>query len=379
MKILILSWRGPGHPHAGGAEIVTHEHSKAWVKKSYEVTLITSSFEGCKKEEIIDGVKIIRLPGTNNINLQIITSPISAFLWYVFKNKENFDLVIDHFHGWPFFTPLYVKSKKLAFIHEVANEVWIHNPWKWPLNLILAFIGIISERPIFYLYKKIPFLTVSNSTKEDLIKFDIPENLIEVINNGVIIEKVKKIKKEKNPTIAFLGAIAKDKGIEDAIKIFNVLEKLNINFRFWVIGKGDKKYLDYLNRNLINFPKKKIRFWGFVSEKKKFELLSRIHILINPSFKEGWGLVNIEANSMKIPVIGYNVSGTKDSIIDKKTGILVPLNDIDNFSVEVNNLINNPKMYLELRKNAYIWSKNFSWKKSTNKSLEIINKIIKNT
>lgn len=118
LKILIFSWRGPKHPHQGGAEIVTHEHAKAWVRAGHDVTLFTSHFDDAEFEETIDGVKIIRAGS------QILTVQLKAFLWYFFRNKNSFDLVIDQFHGLPFFTPLYVRSQKLAFIHEVTKDVW---------------------------------------------------------------------------------------------------------------------------------------------------------------------------------------------------------------------------------------------------------------
>ena len=68
------------------------------------------------------------------------------------------------FHFIPFFTPLYTKSKKLAFIHETAEEIWLRHRL-FPINIIGYFI-----EPLFFkLYRNIPFMTVSNSTKRDLI------------------------------------------------------------------------------------------------------------------------------------------------------------------------------------------------------------------
>src|SRR3989344_3656213 len=118
MNILILSWRGPGHPSAGGAEQVTLEHAKGWVKAGHDVTLFTSFFKDAKRKDLVEGIKIIRS------GRQFFEVQFRAFLWYILAKHHKFDLVIDEFHGIPFFTPLYVRSRKLAFIHEVAKEVW---------------------------------------------------------------------------------------------------------------------------------------------------------------------------------------------------------------------------------------------------------------
>jgi glycosyltransferase involved in cell wall biosynthesis len=360
MNVLVLSWRGPGHLNAGGAELSTHEHAKAWVKAGHSVTLFTSYFEGGKKNESIDGVRIIR-KGSDVFGVQI-----SAFIWYIFGKHAKFDLVVDEFHGIPFFTPLYVRTKKIAFIHEVAKEVWWFNPWPKPFNLIPAVIGTVFERFIFtILYRKIPFMTVSESTKKELMDWGILKKNINVIYNGVSTIKCK-TRKEKRKNIMFLGVLAKDKGIEDALKAFAIVGKKDKNFQFWVVGHGSADYLKELK------IQKNIKFWGFVNNKKKFELLSRAHILLNPSFREGWGLVNIEANSVGTPVVGYDVPGIKDSVVNGKTGLLSRSGDCENLAKNVIGLCNNTDLYNTISMNAIVWARQFTWKKSTKESLRFI-------
>jgi hypothetical protein len=60
MNILIFNWRDIKNLAAGGAEVFTHENAKRWVEKGNEVTLFTSAFPGCRKEEVVDGAKVIQ-------------------------------------------------------------------------------------------------------------------------------------------------------------------------------------------------------------------------------------------------------------------------------------------------------------------------------
>ena len=60
MRVLILNWRDIKNPKSGGAEIVTLEHAKYWVKRGHNVTWFTSSFKGANREEFLNGVKIVR-------------------------------------------------------------------------------------------------------------------------------------------------------------------------------------------------------------------------------------------------------------------------------------------------------------------------------
>lgn len=369
MNILVLSWRGMEHPFAGGAEISTHEHAKGWLKKGHSVTVFSSSFKGAERFKNIDGVNYIRA------GRQFIDVQVRAFFWYLFGKHSQFDIVIDQFHGLPFFTPLYVRVKKLAFIHEVAKEAWKLNQWPSPLGLLPAFLGPILEPWIFKLfYKSIPFMTVSKSTKDDLVEWGIPPNKISIIENGVSLVKIGKIpQKEKDKTVMYLGALTKDKGIEDALKVFEAIFNSDSTFNFWIVGKDNPQY-----KNQINNLKKmglKIKSWGYVSEKKKFELLARAHVLLNPSIREGWGLVVIEAASMGTPTVGYKVPGLVDSVVDGRTGILCPPGSCNDLAKSVIELLANQPKYRLMRENAILRSKNFSWEKASKESLKLINSL----
>lgn len=370
MNILIFSWRGPGHPNSGGAEIVTHEYAKAWVRYGHQVTLFTSNYSGASKKEVIDGVTILRYGGAT------FGCKIRALMWYLFEKHSDFDLIFDHFHGIPFFTPLYIRKRKIAFVHEVAKEVWNFNAWPKPFNLIPSLLGPRLEPLIYRLYKHIPFWTVSESTKQDLISFGIPDQRITIIKNGINQVNTRVRDREKIPTVTYLGALAKDKGIEIALETFGIISEQMKNCQFWVIGKGDKNYLEQLKERCHQYKiQDKVIFWGFVSDKEKFKLLAKSHILVNPSSYEGWGLVVIEGALVGTPTVGFDVAGLRDSIKDQKTGILCEHNTAQELAKNVLILLRDLTKYRWLSINATKWSKQFNWKNSIKESLRQIERI----
>lgn len=370
MNILIFSWRGPKHPHAGGAEYSSHEHARGWIKAGHEVTLFTSTFNGAKEEEYIDGIRIIRR------GRQVFGVHILAIIWYLFSLHPKFDIVVDEIHGIPFFTPIFVRTRKLGFIHEVAKEVWKLNPWPKPFNLIPALIGTFVEPLVFsILYRNVPFITVSESTKADLIKWDIPDKNITVVNNGFRGKTSEKgIKKENKKTIIYLGALSQDKGIEDAIEVFKILSQKEKNWQFWVVGKGEVHYLQYLKKKVADYLLRNVKFFEFVNENKKYDLLAKAHVLINPSIREGWGLVVIEAASVGTPTVAYNVAGLRDSVIHGKTGLLSDPNP-QSCAEKINYLLENKSLYKALSKKSKSLSKKFSWDRASRESLELLEKI----
>lgn len=365
MNILVFSWRDPRHPLAGGAEQVMHEHMKGWVSAGHKVTFFSSFIKGLPEEEVFNGVKIIRR-GHQHLGVQA-----AAFFWYLFRVHDKFDLVVDEFHGVPFFTPFYIRVKKLAVLQEVAGRVWLKNDLHFPLNWVVGVIGYVFEPLVFLFYKKIPFMVGSRSAKDALKKMGIPGRNIRIVHHGVILERpTGQIVKSKTKTILFLGALAKDKGIEDAIKTFSILDKRG-NYDFWIIGKGGSGYQEFLEKSSVKLGVK-IKFWGYVTQAKKFELLRKAHLLINPSFLEGWGLVNIEANAVGLPVIAYNSLGLVDSVKDGISGVILKKNTPEELAGVSSLVMSDRNFYNKLSRGAISWSRRFSWDIARRESLKLL-------
>ncbi len=371
MNILVLSWRDPKHPLAGGAEQVMHEHMEGWVKKGHKVTLFASSFRGNNlKKEVLDGIQILRRGN------QLFGVHVLALFWYLRKGKRNkYDLVVDQFHGIPFFAPIYAKTRVMAVLQEVAGSVWFKNDLPFPFNYIIGLVGFVFEPFIFLLYRKIPFMVGSNSAKEDLIKMGLKPDSITIIPHGVIIPKIlPNNEKPKTKTITYLGALAKDKGVEDAIRSFAFLNKKG-KYNFWIVGRGGRRYQLKL-QELVNKLGLKVKFWGYVDEDKKFEILRKSHLLVNPSIREGWGLVNIEANAMGTPVIAYKSPGLVDSVNNGVSGLFVAENTPQAIADTILRILSDEKKYNKIQTSSINWSRNFNWEKSRKLSLSLIDRVV---
>ena len=360
MHILILNWRCIRHPFTGGAEVSLMEHAKYWAKMGNEVVWFTSNFKGGKKKEAIEGVTFVRYGSHFTVHFY-------AFLQYIKGGFSNVDIIVDCFHFIPFFSPIYIRNKKIISIaHEVAGNLWFEN-----LRYPLAYIGFKLEPLFFKIYKRIPFIVVSESTKKDLLKVDIPSKNIHVIHNGNKAQIVSKTPKEKMPTLLFMGRISKDKGIEDAVRAYKEIRSKNKEVRLWIVGKEEKS--GYLKELLSSYSiePELVHYFGFVSEEKKNELLKRAWILMHPSKKEGWGLTVIEAASQGTPTVGYDVEGLRDSILNNKTGLLTDTN-AESLAKGVLTLLNDKKLYARLSKESINWSNKFDWKESVKKSYELL-------
>ena len=385
MRILIFSWRDIKHPKAGGAEQVMNEHAKGWVKAGHGVTHFSAKMDGLLSSETIDGIKFVRA------GHQYLGVIIAGFFYYL-RNRNRIDLIVDEFHGVPFFTPIYSRKPKIIVIQEVARKVWFLNPLPWPLNWIIGFVGYLGEPFVFLFYKNTQFMTGSESAKKDISKFGIQPKNITVVPHGVITPRLQafgseaqarrvtgnRLQLRNKKTITYLGVLSRDKGIEDAIKCFKILNQSG-EYNFWVIGKPETESYRRKIKQMVSDLKleDKIKFFGFVSQQQKFKLLSKAHLLVNPSVREGWGLVNIEANSVGIPVVAYRSPGLIDSVKDGVSGIICSENSPENLAKNVWMILGKGDLYEKLSRGAVSWSKNFNWKKSRKLSLNLINSLNK--
>ena len=60
-KILLINWRDIKNPEAGGAELYFHEIFKRINARNYEVTVLSHSVKGLPAEEVVDGMRTIRI------------------------------------------------------------------------------------------------------------------------------------------------------------------------------------------------------------------------------------------------------------------------------------------------------------------------------
>lgn len=363
MKILILNWRDIKNPAGGGAEILTHEMAKRWVVSGHTVTMLTAAFPKAIKEEIIDGVKIIRRGRWWNIH-------IIAFFLYFAKFRKATDVIIDEVHWFPFFAALYAPKKTIALTCEVASRL-LFRIFPYPVALIFRVL----EKIYLFLYRRVPAMVISPSTYNDLIATGHEKKSICILPMGITIPNdIKLLKKEKYPTIISLGRLNAQKGSLDILDAFMLIKKDIPQARLWYVGSGEQQFVEKLKKKIKkNNMSNSIIFYGFVSETEKFSLLARAHLLVSASVQEGWGLTVPEAGLMKTPSIVYNIEGFRDIIKQDETGILVRKNAKD-LALNAIKLLQDRKKYKILQSNMYKNAKSYTWDKTAKYAITFIEK-----
>jgi glycosyltransferase involved in cell wall biosynthesis len=360
MRIAFFNWRDINHPMAGGAEVLCHQLLKPLPEQGHKVTMFTSTFPGCKEREIIDGIEHIRYGG------KYLIYPKSYFC-YKKHIEGKFDVIIESINGVPFFTQLFAKEKVISLIHQLTRENWYSG-----IVFPLAFIGYHTEDIMLGLYRKKPAIVPSQSTKYDLENQQFRD--VTVVNGAADIISPKNAIKEKKPTIIYLGRLTKSKRVDHVLHAFKVINQKVKDAQLWIVGSGpeEKKLKQLVNELGIS---ECTEFLGRVSQKKKSELLSQAHLMLFPAVREGWGLVVLEANACKTPVIGYNVKGLCDSIKENVNGHLVDDGNIEAMGKSAITLFKDLDQLKQLSSSSVEYSKEFSWEKSSNEFITLLKRV----
>lgn len=351
MNILLLNWRDPGNPKSGGAEYVTHEHAKGWVRLGDTVTWFAARYPGAAHEEWLDGVHVVRRG-----------SAVSVFFYaavYYFFHKKNVDVIVDEAHGIPFFAVLYARVPVILFLHEVAGNIWevMYSPW-------ISRVGSWLEHVFLFVYRKKIIWTDAQSTVRELVDRGISRDMCRAIPCPIahVSGALQKPKKNKWFTCIFVGRLVRMKRVEDLLAAFADIRRALPKAIFLIAGYGDPSYVGSLKQMAESLSLADAVIWyGRITEKKKYSLLAHSHLLLHASIKEGWGLVVLEAGSQWTPSVVYGVNGLIDVVKDGKTGRIVPTCDPHDLANAALSLYADSKIYSRMQKAAYIWSNTFLW------------------
>ena len=360
MKILWLAWKDYTHPERGGAEVVLRELMQRQVAEGHTVALVTARHAGAAKHEILDGIQVIRVGGNRFVH------PLLALAYYLAHMRSKFDLVIETVNTAPYFSLLFRgRARAVAFYHQLARDIWFLET-KPPLS----YIGYYILEPIatwLLAQAKTPLVTISNSTKRDLMRFGWDEQRAHIISEGIEIEPVADlatVKKYGQPTMLALGAMRGMKRNMDLVEAFEIAKEMVPGLKFKIAGDASNVYgQQVLQRIKRSRYASDIEYLGRVSRKQKIELMQRSHVLASAAIKEGWGLTITEAASQGTPSVVYDADGLRDSVVHYQTG-LVTTRTPAAMAQGIVDLLTDRSLYTKLQQNGWEWSKQITFDQS---------------
>src|SRR5690606_755700 len=210
--------------------------------------------------------------------------------------------------------------------------------------------------------------SVSESLKNETYEFFSVDKEIEVIPNFIdnsqfIPDKNCGCRTQMAPDaekiITHVSNLRKVKRIEDVIQIFYRIQK-EISAKLIIVGEGP----EWENANNL------IQKLGISQKVKSLGKVNNLHnilcssdLFLLPSEKESFGLAALEAMAAGVPVISSNAGGIPEVNIDRETGYVLPIGDLEGMAKKAIELLTEPDLLHQMKRNAKKQALRFDEKK----------------
>jgi glycosyltransferase involved in cell wall biosynthesis len=354
LRVLVLNERDPRHPAAGGAEVHVAEVARRLAAQGFELTQLACSFAGAPPQEAQEGLRVRRLGPLAAYYPRVVLATARG------TRRGRFDLVIEHLNKVPFCAAAYAKVPVLAVSHHLfGRSAFLQVAWPVAAGVIAL------ERLIPACYRDVPFLAVSQSSKDDLVARGIAAARVEVVHNGIRAPKVAPRPWSARPRrLAYLGRLEPYKRVDLLLRAAARLVPRFPDLEIVLIGRGTARAgLERLAAELGLAGR--TRFTGFVADDERDALLADARVCACPSVKEGWGLTVIEVNAVGTPVVATDAPGLRDAVRHGETGLLVADGPSPDFAARlaerIGELLADEALATRLAQGALAWSRRFDW------------------
>jgi glycosyltransferase involved in cell wall biosynthesis len=274
------------------------------------------------------------------------------------------DVVLEVINGITFLTPLWLRKPRVAIVHHVHRELYLEEFPRFGLPLF----WLLERLPLRLLYRRTPFLTISNSARDDLAREGIPPENVTVEYLGVEPGKFRPGTRAPEPHLIFVGRLKAYKNVE---ALFDVLERVPEAI-LDVVGEGDHRpdlEAEIVRRGLGE----RVRMHGYVDEETKAELYGRAWVNLTASQSEGWSLTVMEAALCSTPSVALAVGGLAESIVDGETGFLAT--DVEGLTARTRELIGDPELRDRFGAAAERRARSFTWDRSARAFLDVLTRV----
>lgn len=320
------------------------------INEKYDLKLLFSHMDVI--EDIYDSSVENNIKGLEDVDYEILTNKSGfapALISYLFS---DYDVLVGG--SWDTVQEL-IESVLILTITKLRRKKFIlwREDWDWPRNnnlkqkLLNTFIKIISKNCD-------SILVPGTLHKEYFMKFTKDYDKIIIMPNvSNVSSNIKRIKKEDNKEILYVGRLIKRKGVIYLLKAFELLLEKEKNAKLTIIGDGEEySYLrSYVEENNLN----NVVFTGKIDNEKLKKHYIKSNLVVVPSINyemgDPWVFVLNEALYYNNPLIVTDAVGASKDMI-KENGFIVEEKNINQLSERMYEIITDFNLQEKMSENS---------------------------
>lgn len=297
---------------------------------------------------------------------KIIPNFIRSFLGIICHRKDfrKYDIVYSH-------TSATTIAMKICY----PNKFVVHHQHGLSYKEAKGFIKILNlGYTLAQILANVSFFVASEEEVMQHSKHRIFTNkhfysIGSPINFEYISNKKNRNINKNNKRFIYTGRIDEWKNIEFLIRVFQKYHKEFQDSELYIIGDGPE--FKKIKNIIINDNSDFIHLTGRLGHDSIVEYLASGDVFLFPSKGEGVSLSVLEALSAGLPVVGFDVMGVRNLVVNEKTGVLVKEMNIEAFVVGMKKAYD---MKESLKDNCKQFASNYSAIKIEEKISNIISK-----
>ncbi len=322
------------------------------LRHDFEITVYVNTGDMGVAPDVPPAVTVVHLPIRRNI------SPLADLatllrLWQILR-RERFDLVFS----------MNPKSGLLAmaaaFLTRVPRRVHCFTGQVWATRHGLARALFKSMDRLIAAWAT-QVLADSPSQRDFLVAEGVvrPERIRVLADGSIAGVDLRRFRPspdrrgavrqslgipESALVLIYAGRLKRDKGVVDLLDAFSRLRQRRPELRLLLVGPDDEG----LDARCAQTPG--VSRVGYTRAVEDYMAAADIFCL--PSYREGFGLVLVEAGAVGLPVVASRIYGITDAVVDGETGLLHAPGNVAELAGQIEVLAGDPQLRRRLGENG---------------------------
>jgi glycosyltransferase involved in cell wall biosynthesis len=350
----VLNWLDWTHPLWGGAEVYLRETSQRMASRGHEVTVLSSTYDGCVSDEVLHQVRVARRGKFWTYGLELP--------WHyhrLVRERGAWDVILEYTNKVPLFSPLWAGRPVVAVAHHLwGRSIFAESP------LPIAAAVWASEALIPLAYRHVPWLAVSESTRADLISRGIPAGSISLAPNGIDLPSAQRATGAPDPhlpRVAWVGRVRRYKRLNLLIEAMAIVRRTVADATLDVVGDGPALGEARVLAAQLGLGPDAVTFHGAVPDAVRDQIVGRARVLAQPSIKEGWGRTVLEAAALGVPSVVCDAPGLRDAVLAGTTGVIAPIASASAFARCIIHILTDIAAHNSYRNSCILFARTFNW------------------
>ena len=349
-RVHVLAWRDLDDADAGGSEVHADEVMRRWADLGLDVLHRTSFADGLPSEADRNGYRVVRRGSRYTVFGRTVVSELT-------RRMGPYDALVEIWNGVPWFSPVWCRRPRVTVLHHIHGPMW-DQMLPGPLGPAGRFLESKLAPPF---YRRGLTVTGAETSRDELIEVGFRPDRVIAVPYGVDPRFSPGGTRTEYPSVVAVGRLAPVKRFDRVIDAVVAARPLVPGLTATIVGRGPLA-ADLQARIDAAGAGTYIRLAGRVDDAELIDLYRSSWLVTSGSIAEGWGLSLTEGAGCGTPALATDIRGHRNSVLDGRSGVLVPPERLGTTMAE---LLNDRNRLDRLAAGARDWGASLTWERST--------------